>query len=70
MLFPGARALIDLARKRGARAIHIAMVRWEPLLAELIDEVRGTLGIGPPPSYTRYVRDPSGFGLVPEKLPN
>jgi ubiquinone biosynthesis protein COQ4 len=70
---PGGRQLLELARKRGESSQWLAAVAWAPLLAEPIDDVRRCLGIGPPPSYTRYVRAASGFGLVPEEqaaLPN
>ncbi len=64
---PGGQKLLDLARQRGKRAQWLPAVAWAPLLAEPIDDVRRCLGIGPPPTYTRYVRAASGFGLVPEE---
>jgi len=65
---PGAHALLDLASDRGERATCLATVDWERHLARPIDEVRTTLDIGPPPNYTRYVKNPSGRGLIPEAL--
>ena len=63
---PGGRELIRLADERGRRTRPLLTVDWAPLLSRPIDEVRETLGIGPPPTYTRYVKAPSGRGLVPE----
>jgi len=63
---PDARALIDLATQRGSQACWLFTAPWSELLPRPIDEVRRELGIGEPPSYTRYVRKPSGFGLMPE----
>jgi len=63
---PGALALLDLAAKRGRNSCCLATADWETHLCEPIDDVRSKLGIGPPPKYTRYVRDASGFGLIPE----
>jgi ubiquinone biosynthesis protein COQ4 len=63
---PGAHALLDLASDRGERATCLATVDWARHLARPIDEVRTTLNIGPPPSYTRYMKSPSGRGLIPE----
>ena len=62
----GAKALLSEARARAARAPWLATVDWEALLALPIEEVRDLLQLGPPPSYPRYVRNPRGFGLVPE----
>ena len=67
---PGARALIDQARERGKRTTRLLTVDWPPLLERPIGEVREQLGIGPPPNYTRYVKNPDGWGLIPEELPN
>jgi ubiquinone biosynthesis protein COQ4 len=65
---PGARALLDQARERGRRTTRLLTVDWPPLLGRPIDEVREQLGIGPPPVYTRYMKNPDGRGLVPEIL--
>lgn len=63
---PGAVPLLDLAKRRGRNARWLATADWAVLLAAPIDEVRQDLGIGEPPAYTRHVRAPSGFRLVPE----
>ncbi len=63
----GARELLSLAAERGAKTRPLHTVEWAPLLPRPIEEVRETLGMGPPPSYIRHVRKPSGFGLVPEE---
>ena len=44
------------------------MEDWEALLARPLDEVRETLRVGPPPAYVRHIRNPNGFGLVPEAI--
>lgn len=63
---PGARALLAQARERGARAPWLATENWEAFLDLPLAEVRSMLELGPPPRYTRYRRNPRGFGLVPE----
>ena len=63
---PGARGLLREAEERAARIDWLPTRDWAVLLPLPIAEVRERLGIGPPPSYTRYVRKPRGFGLVPE----
>lgn len=62
----GARALLREAEERAARIDWLPTRDWAALLPRPISEVRERLGIGPPPPYTRYVRKPGGFGLVPE----
>ncbi len=64
---PGARELFELATRRGRDARWLPTAPWETLLPRPIDEVRCELGVGEPPSYTRYNRRPSGFGLMPEE---
>lgn len=65
---PGSHALVELARQRGKRSARLVTADWAQLLALPIDEVRDRLGIGPPPRYTRYVKNPLGSGVVPEQL--
>ncbi|MFK7896346.1 MAG: Coq4 family protein [Myxococcota bacterium] len=59
-------ALLDLAHQRGSKTTWLPVADWETLLARPIEEVRETLGMGPPPEYTRYTRNPNGRGLIPE----
>ena len=61
---PGANALIADARRRGRESSWLPVQDWEGLLTEPIDEARETLGLGPPPAYTRYFR--VGNRLRPE----
>lgn len=61
---PGARALIDDARRRAREASWLPVQDWEGLLAVPIDEARERLGLGPPPRYTRYIQ--VGHRLRPE----
>jgi len=63
---PGGLDLLKLAKRRGLETTPLFTVDWTSLLGRPIDEVREQLHLGPPPSYTRYVRSPEGFGLVPE----
>jgi ubiquinone biosynthesis protein COQ4 len=63
---PGAAGLLREAEERAARSDWLPTRDWAALLRLPIAEVREQLGIGPPPSYTRYVRKPRGLGLVPE----
>ena len=64
----GARELFALAGERSRKTRCLATVDWAPLLGRPIDEVRETLGMGAPPTYTRHMRNPNGRGLVPEPL--
>ena len=63
---PGASALLRDAEERAARIDWLLTRDWAVLLPLPIAEVREQLRIGPPPTYTRYVRNPKGRGLVPE----
>lgn len=63
---PGASALLRDAEERAARCDWLPTVDWPALLPLPLTRVREQLGIGPGPSYTRYVRNPGGFGVVPE----
>jgi ubiquinone biosynthesis protein COQ4 len=63
---PGARALLRGAWQRGKAAHWLPIQDWEGLLDRPLDEVRQRLRLGPPPQYTRYFRNPNGFGLVAE----
>lgn len=63
---PGTRRLVALARSRGRNAVWLPAEDWESLLALPLEEVRTRLGVGEPPIYTRYYRDPDGYRLIPE----
>lgn len=63
---PGASALLRDAEARAARIDWLLTRDWAVLLPLPIAGVREQLRIGPPPPYTRYVRNPRGLGLVPE----
>jgi ubiquinone biosynthesis protein COQ4 len=65
---PEAKGLLDLAEKRGRESRWLATADWATLLRQPIEEVRSILGIGAPPTYTRYMRNPDGRGLVPEPI--
>ena len=62
---PGATALLAEAEERARRIPWLPTLDWAQLLARPIDAVRDEIGLGPPPTYTRYVRRPRGFGLMP-----
>lgn len=64
MQAPGAVALIDDARRRGREASWLPVQDWEGLLALPLNEARERLGLGQPPTYTRYFR--VGYRLRPE----
>lgn len=49
---PGYRALARDALRRGREAVWLPVQDWEALLERPLVEVRETLRIGPPPSYT------------------
>lgn len=63
-LIPGSRQLIDGATRRGRQAKWLPTQDWERLLAVPLGQARQTLGLGPPPVYTRYFR--VGHRLRPE----
>jgi ubiquinone biosynthesis protein COQ4 len=61
---PGSIALIDDARRRARESTWLPVQDWEGLLCVPLDEARERLGLGAPPSYTRYFR--VGRRLRPE----
>jgi ubiquinone biosynthesis protein COQ4 len=61
---PGMRALLRDAYRRSKRAEWLLVADWEALLGQPLTRVREELGIGPPPSYTRYFQ--VGSKLVAE----
>lgn len=63
---PGSRALLRGAWRRGNAAQWLPVQDWEALLTRPLDEVRSRLQLGPCPQYTRYFRNPDGFGLLAE----
>ena len=64
---PGAKALLQQSRARAARAPWLLTVDWETLLPLPLEEVQTTLNLGPAPDYVRHIRNPRGFGLIPER---
>ena len=54
---PGSRKLIRDGWRRGRRAVWLRAQDWEELLELPLEEVHERLGIGPPPVYTRYLKN-------------
>ena len=50
---PGTRALVGDAERRAREAVWLPAQDWEALLERPLDEIRETLRVGPPPSYTK-----------------
>jgi ubiquinone biosynthesis protein COQ4 len=59
---PGFRVLGRQARRRGREAVWLPVQDWESLLECPLDEVRKTLRVGAPPTYTQVRSD----GAPPE----